>query len=255
MEHDLAINRLSSQCIAIESNCYKELQLQHNRFLQRNVAISHTCSSARLVPSLISHLSRAEQRKLLDDLNYLNIAEFRAFCDAHEIPYVIYVETADGKQKRTRETDRKAIVLDRIRSYLKTGRTPPATCLAPDVVSTDLPPQTFKPTQRLYFGWYNKRDTALMAALRKLTDGEFKDGAIARILLRKLWTAGTAPTLREFAAAWQAAAERGLGEHPEAAWLTDRARKTAGKDWKAKRTRIANGVLKTLSAIPARSAM
>ncbi len=201
------------------------------------------------MPSLIAHLSRAEQRELLDDLNYLNIAEFRGFCDVHQIPYVICVETEDGKQKRTRETDRKAIVLDRIRSYLKTGRIPPATCLAREVVSTDPPPRAFQPTQRLYFGWYNKRDAALMAAMRKLTGGEFKDGAIARILLRELWTAGTAPTLREFAAEWKAAAARGLGEHPEAAWLTDRARKTAGKDWKAKRTRIANSVLKVLSGI------
>ena len=34
------------------------------------------------MPSLISHLSATEKKALLDDLNYLNIAEYKSFCDA-----------------------------------------------------------------------------------------------------------------------------------------------------------------------------
>ena len=85
--------------------------------------------------------------------------------------------------------------------------------------------------------------------LRRLTSGEFKDGAIARILAREFWTNGKAPTFAEFAKAWLKARKKGLGLHPEAAWLTDRARNEAGKYWKAKRERKAKKVLKILSAI------
>ena len=60
------------------------------------------------MPNLIPHLSQAEQRELFDDLNYLNIAEYRSFCDAHAIPYTICIETAGGGRKKTRDTDRKA---------------------------------------------------------------------------------------------------------------------------------------------------
>lgn len=88
-----------------------------------------------------------------------------------------------------------------------------------------------------------------MNLLSKLTDGGFRDGAIARILVREFWNSGKAPTFAEFAGAWQRANKRGLGPHPEAAWLTDRARNKAGKDWKAKRERIAKRALKILGSI------
>ena len=65
------------------------------------------------------------------------------------------------------------------------------------------------------------------AMVHGLTNGEFKDGAIARILAREFWTDGKAPTFAEFAKAWLKANKKGLGVHlglhPEAAWLTDRA--------------------------------
>ncbi len=55
-------------------------------------------------------------------------------------------------------------------------------------------------------------------------------------LISHLSKAGKAPTFAEFANAWLKANGKGLGVHldlhPEAAWLTDRARNEAGKDWK-----------------------
>ena len=202
------------------------------------------------VPSLIGHLDAATRRQLLDDLNYLNISEFRGFCQRHSIPFTIWVETKDGR-KRTRDTDRKAIVLDRIRHYLKTGRVPEATCFARDVVAPGDPPSRWTANTRLYYGWYHRGDEALLETLRRLTGGAYRDGAIARLLLRELWTAGEAPTLKEYASRWSEETERGLGPHPEAAWLTDRANQDTGPDWKAKRVRKARGVLRHLDKIPA----
>ncbi len=201
--------------------------------------------------SLVKHLGPAQQLALFDDLNYLNIAEFRGFCDRHGIPYTIHVQTTSGRQKKTRDTDRKAVVLDRIRHYLKTGAILPPTCFAASIVKLDCdPPEEFTASDRLYYGWYNKKNAALLAQLQQLTGGKFRDGAVARLLLRDLWTAGKAPTLRQFAKAWLNAEQQGLGEHPECAWLTDRARKTAGSNWKAKRKRIAQRTLKILEKIP-----
>jgi hypothetical protein len=42
---------------------------------------------------------------------------------------------------------------------------------------------------------------------------------------------------------------KGLGDHPEAAFLTDLARNEAGKDWTAKRVRKAKNVLSVLEGI------
>lgn len=92
-----------------------------------------------------------------------------------------------------------------------------------------------------------------MGLLRRLTNGEFKNGAVARILAREFWTAGKAPTFAEYAKAWVKANKKGLGIedslHPEAAWLTDRARNQAGKNWKTKREAKAKRVLRVLATI------
>ena len=202
------------------------------------------------MPSLISHLSKEERSELLADLNYLNIREFRSFCNEHSIPYVIWIETGDGKKKRSKDTDRKSVVLGRIRHYLKTGRVLAETCFCAEVVRLDAPPRRLRPDDRLYYGWYDKTNRSMMDLLKRLTDGEFRNGAIARILAREFWTEGKAPTFVEFAEAWSIANEKGLGLHPEAAWLTDRARHEAGKNWKAKRERKARKVLAILGAIP-----
>jgi hypothetical protein len=42
------------------------------------------------VASLLSALSKIEQRELLADLNYLNMGEIRGFCKKHSIPYAIW---------------------------------------------------------------------------------------------------------------------------------------------------------------------
>ena len=201
------------------------------------------------MPTLISHLNKTKRRELYNDLNYLNLREIRDFCKQHSIPYTIWVETDSGEKKRTRDADRKSVVLGRVRHYLKTGIVLGETCFPAQVVRFDSLPQILKSTDRLYYGWYDKKNKVMIDLLKGLTDGEFKNGAIARILAREFWTTGKAPTFAEFANAWLKAKEKGLGRHPEAAWLTDRARNEAGKDWKAKRERKAKKVLKILSAI------
>jgi hypothetical protein len=206
------------------------------------------------MPSLISHLDDPDQRALLGGLNYLNLAEMRGFCDRHGIPYRILIEDESGERKRTQDSDRKSVVLERVRRYLNTGRVPAPSLVPARIARLDGPPKRLRAEDRLYYGWYDKTNPAMLGLLERLTGGTFRSGAIARILCREFWTAGQAPTFAEFAEAWIEAAAKGLGvaegRHPEAAWLTDRARGTAGKDWKAKRERIATRVLRTLATIP-----
>lgn len=186
-------------------------------------------------------------------MNYLNLKEIRAFCNQRSIPYTIWIERDSGERQRTKDIDRKSVVLGRIRHYLKTGEVLAETCFPAKVVCFDKPPKVLKPTDRLYYGWYDKKNDIMMDLLLQLTDGAFKDGAIARILVREFWTKGELPTFIEFAESWLKANKKGLGVdlglHPEAAWLTDRAGNKAGRDWKAKRERKAKKVLKTLDAI------
>ena len=72
--------------------------------------------------SLISGLSKKEQRELLQDLNYLNTGEIKKFCERHGIPYRIAVEMKDGRWRRTKDDDRKGVMLQKVRHFFADGR-------------------------------------------------------------------------------------------------------------------------------------
>ena len=72
--------------------------------------------------NFLSQLDASERARLLEELNYMNLEEIRGFCSPRGIPYRIVAESADGKTKATKDTDRKPIVLARVRRYLTTGQ-------------------------------------------------------------------------------------------------------------------------------------
>lgn len=197
----------------------------------------------------ISHLRTAEQRQLLGDLNYLNVAEIKSFCKRHSIPYTIAIETKDGKLHKTREDDRKGVMLERIRHFLRTGKVLEETRFRAAVVSFDVLPEQPRAEDRLFYGQYEKRNHALIALLKQLTNGHYKDGAIARILMRDFWSRGKAPTFREFASAWLQASNQHTAPNAEWAFLSDRARHIGTADWKKMRARKAANVIKALNRI------
>jgi hypothetical protein len=85
--------------------------------------------------------------------------------------------------------------------------------------------------------------------LKSLSNGQFENGAIARILAREFWSKGEAPTLREYASAWIQASREHTKPNPEWAFLSDRANKLAVSDWKQLRVHKASKVMKLLSQI------
>jgi hypothetical protein len=201
---------------------------------------------------VLSSLGPVEQRELLDGLHYLNLREIRSFCDRRSIPYRILVATPDGRTKPTRDTDRKPVILDRIRHWLRTGEVPDATCLPARIVRRDGPPTALRPTDRLYYRWYNKTYGPVMGLLKDLTGGRFENGALARVLIMEFWSAGQAPTFEEFANAWVAAKQepRSLLS-ADYAFLTDLRRGQAGPDWTSMRARKAGRVLAVLDELAA----
>ena len=202
------------------------------------------------MPSLISHLSSAKRDELFRDLCYLNMAEFKGFCDRHSIPYTILIETEDGKVRKSRDKDRQKVVIDRIIHYLKTGKIRSATLFKKEVVNLTGLPDKITKTDLLYYGCYEKKNAKMIELLKDLTNGEFKNGAIARILCRDFWTRGEAPTFEKYAKAWlKARDEYSLEQHPEAAYLTDLSKRNAGSNWKELRCQKANNVLSLLSKI------
>ena len=64
--------------------------------------------------NVLSQLTKGEQARLLEELNYMNLEEIRGFCSERGIPYWIMAESADGKVKATKDADRKPIVLARV---------------------------------------------------------------------------------------------------------------------------------------------
>ena len=200
--------------------------------------------------NFLSQLTASERARLLEDMNYLNLEEIRGFCTQRGIPYRIMAESGDGKVKATKDTDRKPIVLGRVRRYLTTGQVGQPTRIPVQIVREDSPPARPGPRDRLYYRWYAKEFEGVMRLLRDLTAGRFKDGAVARVLAMEFWTRGEAPTLAEFARAWaKAKADEDRLLTAEYAYLTDLRQKRAGSDWKSLRNAKAESALKTLARI------
>jgi hypothetical protein len=199
---------------------------------------------------LLSQLNKDEQAQLLEELNYMNMEEIRGFCSGRGIPYKILAEYPNGKVKVTKDTDRKPIILARVRHYLKSGNAGSPTLIAAKIVRDDNPPATPGHRERLYYRWYAKEHIGIIRKLQELTDGQFRDGAVARVIVMEFWTRGEAPTLEEFARAWtKANADRDRLLTAEYAYLTDLQRDQAGSDWKSVRKAKAASALRTLAKI------
>jgi hypothetical protein len=202
------------------------------------------------MPNLLSQLTRDEQARLFAELNYLNLEEIRGFCSDRGIPYRILAQYPNGKVKSTKDTDRKPVVLARVRHYLATGMVGQPTYIPAEIVRHDDPPARPGPRERLYYRWYAKEHTGIIRSLRGLTNGRFRDGAVARVLAMEFWTRGEVPTLEEFAQAWtRAKADEDRLLTAEYAYLTDLKHKRAGTEWKSMRKAKAKSALQTLARI------
>ena len=198
--------------------------------------------------NFLSQLTKSEQARLFEEMNYLNLEEIRGFCADRGIPYRIVAEYPNGRVKATKDTDRKPIVLARIRRYLTTGRVGQPTRIPAQIVREENPPERVGPRDRLYYRWYAKEFEGVMRLLRDLTAGRFRDGAVARVLAMDFWTRGEAPTLEEFARSWtKAKAEEHRLFTPEYAYLTDLRHQRADGGWKALRKAKAKSALETLA--------
>jgi len=208
------------------------------------------------MPNFLSKLTRDERARLLEELNYMNLDEIRGFCVSRGIPYRIVAEYSSGKIKATKDTDRKPIVLARVRHYLTTGEVGQATCIPGEIVREGKPPARLRPRDRLYYRWYAKDHEGVIRLLRALTAGRFQDGAVARVVAMAFWTRGQAPTFAEFAQSWmKAKTEQHRLLTPEYAYLTDVKHRRADENWKALRAAKAKSALKTLARIaPSRAA-
>jgi hypothetical protein len=208
------------------------------------------------MPNFLSQLTKGEQARLFEELNYMNLEEIRGFCSARGIPYKIMAEYPNGKVKVTKDTDRKSIVLARVHRYLTTGEVGQPTLIPAKIVRAENPPARLGPRDRLYYRWYSRKHEGVMRLLHDLTAGRFQNGAVARVLAMEFWTRGEAPTFEEFARSWTKAKTE---EHrlltPEYAYLTDRKHQRAEDNWKALRTAKAKSALKTSAKIaPTRGA-
>src|SRR5882672_5579606 len=104
--------------------------------------------------NFLSQLTASDRARLLKELNYMNLEEIRGFCSERGIPYRIVAEKANGKVKATKDTDRKPIVLARVRRYLTTGRAGQPTRIRAQIVREENPPVRLGPRDRLYYRWY-----------------------------------------------------------------------------------------------------
>src|SRR4051812_21522953 len=95
--------------------------------------------------NFLSQLTKSERARLLEELNYMNLKEIRRFCSERAIPYRIVAEYSNGRVKATKDTDRKPIVLARVRHYLTTGQVGQPTRIPSQVVREENPPARLGP--------------------------------------------------------------------------------------------------------------
>jgi len=100
--------------------------------------------------NVLLQLSASERARLLDELNYMNLKEIRRFCSQRGIPYRILAESEDGRVKATKDTDRKPIVLARIRRYLTTGQVGQPSRIPAQIIREESPPSRPRPRDRVY---------------------------------------------------------------------------------------------------------
>lgn len=222
-----------------------EFLLGH-RFPARNLA-APAGDWAYMAP----RISKQERALLHETVQYLNLEEMRRFCRAHKLPLHIQVEGPDGRLRSSGDRDRKDVVLKRIEDFAVLGKRNGPTVYRNSVVSDRPLGSRLSARVRLHYGQYDKHSPAFMACMKKLTGGEFRSGMIARLVLRDFWTAGTAPTLRQFADAWLRATEAHTKPRPEGAYLADRAKGVDQDNWKAVRVRKAKQALEILKRLTA----
>ncbi|WP_172795285.1 hypothetical protein [Bdellovibrio bacteriovorus] len=199
--------------------------------------------------SLISHLTQSQQKELLADLNYLNMQEIKRFCRLHDLPLNIHAEYKKGVLKKTSELDRKGVVLDRVRTYLKSGKVPGPSVIANKMIAQKVPAKIDGKTP-LLFGLYKNREAKVLKVLQEITGGKFRFGALAQELSREIWIQGKKMSFAAFGKLWLKETASTDKVHPEWAFLTDLSAGTAGKDWKALRQKKAKAVMAELNKIP-----
>jgi hypothetical protein len=194
-------------------------------------------------------LTRGERKQLREDIYYLNMGELRRFCEARAIPYRIHVESGDGRIVRTRDADRKGVVIDRILHFISTGLIKPKTIFRQSVISTERQGRPPVESDRVLYRRYRNHDPEILKLMKRLTPGKFNFGAIAQEVLRAHWSRNAAPTYREFANLWEKATAEHSGPNPEWAFLSDLAKGSGGPDWKKLRTQKAAAVIAILKKI------
>ena len=182
------------------------------------------------------------------DLNYLNMEEIKAFCNKTGIPFKIHYYRAN-KLRVSGEIDRKAIILDRIRFFIKSRTIAQPTIYKTKVTCFDPLPSKLAPSDHIFYGQYKTTHKNILSLMRALTDGEFKFGAISQEVIRDFWREGKAPSYEQFAIAWIKANKAHVEPKPEWAYLTDLAAGMDRSEWKEHRRKKATVVLKTLHLI------
>ena len=184
-------------------------------------------------------------KKTSEDLNYLNMQEIQKICVRHKIPYKSYFEK-DKNLKKSSEKDRKGVVLARIRHFLSTGKIKEPTIFHSKVVCFDPLPRDLKEDDKMFYGQYKNKSPKILALLKKLTDKQFKYGALSQETIRDFWTRGTAPSHRQFAKAWLKAKKDHDKPNPEWAYLMDLSKGLNVKDWKKLRQEKADKLLEKI---------
>ncbi|AYV80392.1 MAG: hypothetical protein Harvfovirus1_17 [Harvfovirus sp.] len=186
-----------------------------------------------------------KNRKFLDKyLYYLNMGELKRVADILGIPIHIYYWVGDEVKKSSYVVHKKDII-DNLFRFIRSGKGKVKKFILDSAVVCFEPNDHPKASDYVYFGQYKYMNAVPL--LERLTNGYFKNGYSARVLLYRLWGIGRRFTYKDFAEYYITYAHKYEGaEHKEWAYCNDLKEKNDIADWPKYRNAMAKKVLKIL---------
>jgi hypothetical protein len=192
------------------------------------------------------NLNKKQQNFIQEKIYYLNLVELKTICDILKIPIYIF-EEQNNEIIETRIKDVKINIIKNILRRLhrkKIKRT-----IIPQKVINRKPIRNLTQNSKIYYGQFKSTDNNILKLMKKLTNNEYKNGAIAFIILRNLWSNGILIDYKKFANLWLKENEKHKKPNIEWAYLTDLNKGRNLHNWKKYRTKIASRLMKIFDKI------
>lgn len=193
---------------------------------------------------IVNCLDESEINFIKKKIYYLNIQELENIAKKFNIPIHIF----EQKDNQIIETNIREVKINIIKNILRLiiGKKLKQTIIPQNVINKS-PIKNLNEYSKVYYGQFKSNNKQILNLMKQLTNNKYKNGAIAFIILRNLWSKGKLINYKEFAKLWLKENEKHDKPNIEWAYLTDLNQGTNLDDWKNYRRKISKKIIKLLN--------